>query len=264
VASDRRGARRRRRLADHATRANLLTFRATAGLETGRYEAIWRDIAEAREGAERLRLSFPLMVLNGIEVPLRAMQGRFDEVEKLLAEAADLSTRTSLPAKVYFAVAPIFARIWQNRASEFLTLTRAMWQAEGDLAAKVHLLVLARAGERDEAAAVLRRSGGLPRGAAWALTFDLSVEAHAAYLVRDPRLAAETYTRLAPYAGRLASAGSGGAIGPVDAFLALAAAATGELQLAGRHADDATRIAAVWGLPVLTAWIADLRADGGF
>ena len=36
-------------------------------------------------------------------------------------------------------------------------------------------------------------------------------------------------------------AGSGNALGPVDAFLAMAAAATGEAELAARHADDALR-----------------------
>ena len=40
------------------------------------------------------------------------------------------------------------------------------------------------------------------------------------------------------------------ASGPVDAYLALAAAATGERELAARHADDAAALAREWEIPL--------------
>jgi hypothetical protein len=52
--------------------------------------------------------------------------------------------------------------------------------------------------------------------------------------------------------------GSTGAIGPVDAYLAFAAATTGERDLARRHANDARALATTWELPALAAWLADL------
>lgn len=252
------------RPADQVSRTHLLTFRAIAGLETGRIAAMWRDVAEARRDAERLRLPYPLVVLNGIELPWRAMQGRFAEAEDLLAEAAALAARTSLPAKEYFVLAPVFVRLWQGRAGEFVPMVRAMYEAAPALATSLFLLVLVRAGQRDEVAAVLERGHWVPGGASWAGTFDLSVAAHAAYLAGKAQLAADVYQQLAPHAGRPATAGSGGALGPVDAFLALAAATTGERQLAARHADDAVALAGSWDLPLVIEWLAELRAGGGF
>jgi hypothetical protein len=104
----------------------------------------------------------------------------------------------------------------------------------------------------------------MPDLASWAAPFDLSVFGHAAYVTRRPALAAEVYRLLAAMAGRMASAGSGAAIGPVDAYLALAAATTGEHEGAGRHADTAGSLAAAWGLPVFARWFAGLRTAGGF
>jgi DNA-binding SARP family transcriptional activator len=245
-------------------RTRLLTFRAIAGLETGRVDAMWRDIADARAGAERLRLPYPLVVLNGIELPWRAMQGRFAEAEELIAEADSLAARTAVPAREYFAVSSVFARLWQGRSAEFLPITRAMYEAEPALATSLHLLVLVRAGADAEAAAVLDRSGWVPDGVSWAATFDLAVGAHVAYAARRPQFAAQVYEQLAPHAGRPVTAGSGGALGPVDAFLALAAVAAGERTLATRHADDAAALATAWGLPLVAEWLAGLRAGGGF
>ncbi|WP_238006249.1 AAA family ATPase [Dactylosporangium sp. AC04546] len=247
-----------------AARTHLLTFRAIAGMETGRIDEMWRDVAEARAGAERLRLMYPLLVLNHLELPWRAMQGRFAETEQLIAEADALSARTALPAREYFALSTLFVRIWQGRAGEFLPVARTMYEAAPALTIAVYLLVLVRAGHRDEAAAVLERSGWVPDGGSWAATSDLAIAAHAAYVARRPQFAAEVYERLAPYAGRPATAGSGGALGPVDAFLALAAAAAGERAMAARHADDAAALAAAWNLPLVTEWLAALRADGRF
>ncbi|GGM35516.1 BTAD domain-containing putative transcriptional regulator [Dactylosporangium sucinum] len=247
-----------------AARTHLLTFRAIVGMETGRVDEMWRDVAEARAGAERLRLLYPLVVLHHLELPWRAMQGRFAETEQLIAEADALSARTALPSREYFALSSLFVRIWQGRAGEFLPMARTMYEAAPALSIAFYLLVLVRAGHRDEAAAVLDRSGWEPDGGSWAATSDLAIGAHAAYVARRPQFAAEVYERLAPYAGRPATAGSGGALGPVDAFLALAAAAAGEHAMAARHADDAAALAAAWDLPVVTEWLAALRADGGF
>jgi hypothetical protein len=66
------------------------------------------------------------------------------------------------------------------------------------------------------------------------------------------------------YAGYSCSAGSGLAVGPVDAFLAMAAAATGERELAARHADDALALAQAWEVPLVAAWIREQRTTYGY
>ncbi|ABL81281.1 putative transcriptional regulator [Nocardioides sp. JS614] len=71
---------------------------------------------------------------------------------------------------------------------------------------------------------------------------------------------ADAYARTAAYAGHCCSAGSGLAVGPVDAFLAMAAAATGERDLAARHAEDALVLAEAWEIPLVAAWVREQRA----
>ena len=69
---------------------------------------------------------------------------------------------------------------------------------------------------------------------------------------------------MAPYADHVASAGSGIALGPVSAFLALAAAATGEFATAAGHADEALERCAAWGLGPVAAWLNGHRRAVGF
>jgi hypothetical protein len=54
------------------------------------------------------------------------------------------------------------------------------------------------------------------------------------------------------------------ASGPVDAYLGLAAAATGERSIAGRHAEDAALLAREWELPLFGRWLAGLRDTYAF
>jgi hypothetical protein len=121
-----------------------------------------------------------------------------------------------------------------------------------------------RAGERDKARAVYAE-----RGAPLDHDNDISLLAwaHAAELalhLGEPALAAGAYARLAPLAGLNTCAGSSLALGPVDTYLALAAAATGERDLAARHADDALALAAAWDLPLVGSWLRGLRGEHGF
>jgi hypothetical protein len=62
----------------------------------------------------------------------------------------------------------------------------------------------------------------------------------------------------------VASAGTGLALGPVDAFLALAAAATGDLGRAAEHADDALHLSRAWGLAACERWLQRYRESGGW
>jgi hypothetical protein len=75
----------------------------------------------------------------------------------------------------------------------------------------------------------------------------------------DASLAADAYARLLPHAGTSCCAGSGNHTGPVDLFLALAAAAGGDRELAARHADDAERLCAEWQIPLAAQWLRDQR-----
>lgn len=75
----------------------------------------------------------------------------------------------------------------------------------------------------------------------------------------DRALAADVYLRLLPYADRMACWGSSFAVGPAAAFLALGAAALGDGAAATAHADHAGRLCEGWQLPLVGAWLRDLR-----
>jgi hypothetical protein len=77
-------------------------------------------------------------------------------------------------------------------------------------------------------------------------------------------MAAAVYAKLAPFGGRGCSAGSGNASGPVDAFLALAAAAAGEREQAARHADAALALAEQWEIPLAAQWLRSQRERYSF
>jgi DNA-binding SARP family transcriptional activator len=247
------------RQAEQVARMMLWTFRALSSHELARLPQMWQDLAEARTAADRLRTPSVRWVLNGIELPWRAMRGDAARVEELLAEVEELTALGGLPQSDVFTVASLlFARIWQGRADEVLPLVRARYAADPDRCAAFLLLAALRAGAHDDVRTVLESRPSWVDGIAWARTFELSVAAHAAYLSQHTRLAATVYRSLAPYAGRMAAVGSAGAIGPVDAYLAFAAATTGERDLARRHADDARALAKAWELPALTAWLTDV------
>ena len=44
----------------------------------------------------------------------------------------------------------------------------------------------------------------------------------------------------------------------------MAAAATGERELAARHADDALALAQAWEVPLIAAWIREQRTTYGY
>ena len=71
-----------------------------------------------------------------------------------------------------------------------------------------------------------------------------------------PAAALRRATRAAPAPATIA--------GPVDLFLALAAAARGDRDLAARHAEDAERLCAEWQIPLAAQWLRDQRDRYGF
>ena len=98
----------------------------------------------------------------------------------------------------------------------------------------------------------------------WFSMLNWCCAAEMALVLGDRDLAAEAYDRLAPFPGHAGCAGSGTALGPTDAFLAHAAAAVGDLELAGRHADDALRLCEQWQVPLVAQWLRDQRDRFGF
>jgi hypothetical protein len=128
------------------------------------------------------------------------------------------------------------------------TIVAALWRAGLTDEARAHRAAHEIRLEGEDTFAILNRA----------------MAAEVALHLAEPALGASAYPLLLPFAGRSCSVGSGFASGPVDAYLALAAAAAGEDGPAKAHADDAERLCAEWGIPVAGQWLRDQRDRYGF
>lgn len=253
-----------RRTQSHRAVVVCATLHAAVLSELGRVEEMWRATAAAREVAREQRIHFGELVVAGIEIPWHAMAGRFEECELLLARVEELGRRMSHSNVDETTAAALLAvRLWQGRPGEMVPVLEAFDESSYPFAASI-AVYLWRAGERDRAREVYAE-----RGAPLEHDNDISLLAwaHAAELalhLGEPALGADAYARLAPLAGMNTCAGSSLALGPVDSYLALAAAAAGERDLAARHADDALVLAAAWDVPLVADWLRALRSEHRF
>ncbi|MEP9385305.1 BTAD domain-containing putative transcriptional regulator [Nocardioides cheoyonin] len=244
-------------------------MRAGVLAELGRPHEMLAAVADARAIAERLRIIFGLVMLDQIELPWLALAGRLDEAEERLAVLRSRVRELSHPHADEAVLSTLLCvRLWQGRAGEGVPVVVEFDASPYPFAASV-AVYLWRAGEHERA-----RSYAAERGALGEATLDHENEVsllawcHAAELalyLRDDEgwdeHAAAAYDRLLPYAGRSCSTTGGAlALGPVDAYLAMAAAAAGKAESARCHADAALALALDWEIPAFGDWFAGLRA----
>ena len=240
------------------------TLRAAVLSELGRPQEMRAAARLARAEAARLRILFGELVLDGLELPWDAMAGRFEECDRALERIRAVGRRIAHSnAEETLVGSLVSLRLWQGRPLEMVPTLEQFDATPYPFAASVAVF-LWRAGEHDRARAYYAE-----HGAPLAHDTEISMLAwgHAAELalhLGDAELGGGAYLRLAPYAGMTCCAGSALASGPVDAYLAMAASATGETAIAGRHADAAAALAEEWEIPVFAAWFAGLRQRHGF
>lgn len=98
----------------------------------------------------------------------------------------------------------------------------------------------------------------------WYAELHWACGAEAALELGGRDLGARLYERLRPLQGGFVITGTGPAHGPVDAYLAMAAAAAGETRLAAGHAEAALAQCREWDLPLVAHRLDDLRERHGF
>jgi hypothetical protein len=166
-------------------------------------------------------------------------------------------------AEAASAGAHMVVAIWDGHAGE---AARIMAEMEGGPFPVTSTVVslLWRSGQHDAARAHARaHSIDLTQDDVfslvnWAMAADVSLH------LGDADLAADAYVRLAPLAGRSVCMGSGHHMGPVDLYLAEAAAARGLRDLASRHADQGLRLCEQWQIPLAGRWFREQREQYGF
>lgn len=254
-----------RRLGDGVALSTAFALHATAASESGRVESLLELIEEARAQATQERQLFAQMFLDGLEIPWRAMRGELDRAQLLTADMTALAERIGVPQAGDALVGAILMDlVWSDRNDAILAMADQVAQVEV-LPVKASLAqILARGGRLAEARELLDSRSPEMSADWWFSLLTLSQAAEAAMRTGVPDVAATAYARLAPHAGRPAAGGSGTIIGVVDQFLAMAAHATGERDLAARHADDAVRICTEWEIPLAASWFARVREEFGF
>ncbi|SES48252.1 Transcriptional regulatory protein, C terminal [Pedococcus cremeus] len=241
-----------------------LTLRAVVEGELGMVEQMWHSAAVARREVERLRLPYGLIVLDSLELPWLAMAGRFDECEERMERIVRLDQQMSLQQSAdATAGALISLRLWQGRSAEVAPVL-AMLDESPLPATSARLLFLLRGGMEAEARELLTTRRVELEHDDWFSMLNWCCAAEAALWLGDRDLAAAAYEKIAPYEGFTCSAGSGSTMGPADAYLAEAAAAVGERELAGRHADRALELMEAWEIPLAAQWMRDQRERFSF
>ncbi|GAB2736595.1 BTAD domain-containing putative transcriptional regulator [Nocardioides pakistanensis] len=237
-----------------------LTVRAVVAGELGDVDTMQTVAAEARRRAEQHRQLYPLVVLDSLEVPWHAMRGEWDLARRLTDHLVATGERMAL-AQLDNAVAgaELSIGMWQRVPEQLLPRVLEAEDHSNLSVTPAVLALLVRAGRIEEARAHRAARTVDLTADNWFSMLPWSLAAEAALALQDTDLARTSYDLLAPYAGRPCMAGSGMAFGPVDAFLAMSAAALGETELATQHAESALELCRAWRIPLAEQWLHDQR-----
>lgn len=241
------------------------TLRAVVAGELGLVEEMWEHAVVARDWAQRLRLPYGLIVLDSLELPWLAMAGRFDECVERMDDIVRLDQEMTLSqTEDATAGALMSLRLWQGRSLEVAPVLEQFVEHSVLPVTSTMLVFWLRAGELDRAREFAATHAVRVDDDDWFSMLNWCAAAEASLGLDDHAMASAAYDRLAAYAGYSCCAGSGNAMGPVDAYLAQAAAAVGEADLAASHADRALELCEEWQIPLAAQWLRDQRERYSF
>lgn len=253
-----------RRLGQDQRFALAATQRAVVLAELGRPSEMFRWATIARGQAERLRLPYVLIVLANLEVPWHAMAGRFDRCDELVEQSRRLDRQLALRQSGDPTTGALISQaIWRptdpSRTAAVVDISKGAFARPVTVAS-----YLWRVGAGDRAREVYAREPVQLDVDDWTAMLVWCNAAEVALHLGDAALGRAVRERLEPYAGRSCSAGSSNAAGPVDAYLALAAVATGDRAAARDHCERALVLCEEWGIPLVAAWLQELRQQYWF
>jgi hypothetical protein len=245
--------------------STALTLQASAASELGLVDVMADLVTQARAQAAGERHLYALLVLDGLEIPWQAMRGDVERVDELIADMASIHERTSVPQSGDALMGAFLMRImWGRQLDELRGVVPQLERVTVMPVDASMAGLLCRIGEIDRARTYLEEHAIELSPHWWFSTMEGAMAAEAALYTGLRDLAARAYAALSEFSGQPACAGSGTSLGPVDAFLAMAAEATGERALATRHAEDAARLCEQWRIPLAGEWFAEVRTTFGF
>lgn len=257
-----------RRRGDQVFLSAAETLRAVAANELGDVAVLDEALASARAEADRVRHVYAHILLDTIETSWAALRGETDDVAKHIEHLAGMGDQVSIVGyDEAIAGALMMQALWSGQSDVVLVGVQALAEDTFLPLATSRVTMMARVGQVEEARAWLAEHRAEVQETidvhTWFRTMAICMGAEAACHLGDRDLAAATYERLVPYAGRPACAGSGTVVGPVDMFLAMAAHTTGETELARQHADRAEECCVTWRTPLPLEWVRSMREQFG-
>jgi DNA-binding SARP family transcriptional activator/tetratricopeptide (TPR) repeat protein len=252
-----------REVGDRHAELQALNWHVTDLFESGDMAAWREEVARHAQLAEDLRLP-AFQWYTPLWAAVEAMlAGRYDEAERLASDAEEAGTRAGdRNAELFAGMVRICERL-QRQAFDELPLDfvedKIANSPAGPAYRGSYAWVLAGLGENERARTELDAAMAYPHAfdANW---LSLQAEcAEASMLLDDPTHAPVLYQRLAPYAGRPATAGRAAwSAGAIDRLLGTLAALLGRKSDAVRHLEDAIRINETLGCVV---WRAQAEQD---
>ncbi|WGL52371.1 BTAD domain-containing putative transcriptional regulator [Nocardioides sp. BP30] len=235
------------------------TMRAVALSELGRPQEMLAAAASARADGERQRILFGPLILDELELPWRVLAGDTAATETILARMQATARQISHgEAEEALVASLITVRMSEGRVEEVVPLLEEFVAASFPFTTTI-ATYLCRTGDLEGARAYYRDHGAPLEHdnevslLAWCHAGELALH------LGEPDLGRAVLPLIEPYAGRTCSVGQALTDGPVDAYLACAAAAAGELELADQHARATLRLAEEWRIPAFGARFAELR-----
>ncbi|HET9842737.1 MAG TPA: AAA family ATPase, partial [Nocardioides sp.] len=239
-------------------------LRAVVLGELGRPAEMIEASDVARERAERLRIPYGMLVIENLLFPWQVMAGRVDESQGTRQRIETLEAQISIdPAESAVAGAYVVLGMWQPDEGRAAAILQSMEGGPIPITSTV-VTALWRAGLPEDARAYREAHEIRLESEDTFSLLNWAMAAEVALHLEDPGLGSAAHRLLFPYAGRSCSVGSGFASGPVDLYLAFAAAAAGETSRATAHADDAAALCEEWRIPLAAQWLRDQRERYGF
>ncbi|KQW53171.1 hypothetical protein ASC77_02415 [Nocardioides sp. Root1257] len=258
-----------RGLGDRVALVAALAMRGQAAGDLGEVAVLDECLAEGLAEADRIRHLYAQLVLKSLQVSWAAMRGQADVVDTFVDDMVELGKVITIPGSSESISGALMMQVlWRDGEELILEALRSMPPGGYVAAAAPMLTMLCRTGRLDEARDYLTSQREHIDDAiaadTWYSPMAWSMIAESACHLGDRALAATVYGRLVALEGQAACAGSGSTVGPVDMFLAMAAHAVGDDDLATRHADRAVELCGRWGVPLARAWVERERERFGF
>jgi DNA-binding SARP family transcriptional activator len=253
-----------RRIGD--VRAELLARFLVASVRCGLgdMDGVEDEVAEVSERARELRLYFLELATLTHTQSWAAMRGDADAIARNTARLFELDGLISIAQKVdALKGALLVPQMWGGAIAPPEVLTDYTDGANVPIEPGLVVLLL-RTGAAEQAREVWSWYDYELGGDDWFRELHHAFGAEIALELGDADLAGRLYERLVPLRSGCVISGTGPAHGPADAYLAMAAAATGETALATEHADTAAELCRAWRLPQVAQRLDDLRERYGF